>query len=82
MTTNQEMNELFNIEERRGAFRSTAGAVDDSYMFVHGYNINQNGYIRLPVIGVAGDMTDYGNRKLHIVRKTDKGRQFAGIAFI
>ena len=140
MTTNQEMNELFNIDERRGAYRTTTATVGDPQMFIYGYNINQKGNIQLPVIGtvkvagqtleevheliqertkeylldatvsvrhvnfkvtvlgevnrpgtynvydeeftvmdaigVAGDMTDYGNRKVHIVRKTDHGRQF------
>ena len=143
MTTNQEMNELFNLEERRGTYRTTTAGVGDPYMFVYGYNINEKGNIQLPVIGavrvaghtveqvheliqertkeylldatvsvrlvnfkvtvlgevnrpgtysiydeeftvmdaigVAGDMTDYGNRKVHIVRKTEQGRQFTRI---
>ncbi len=140
MTTIQEMNELFNIDERRGAYRTTTAVIGDPQMFIYGYNINQKSNFQMPVIGavrvagqtveevheliqertkeylidatvsvrlvnfkvtvlgevnrpgtfsvfdeeftvmdaigVAGDMTDYGNRKVHIVRKTDQGRQF------
>ncbi len=140
MTTNTEMNELFNIGEVRAAYRTTAAAVGDPQMYIYGYNINQEGNIQLPVIGdirvagytieevhqrihertkehlldatisvrlvnfkvtvlgevnlpgtyniyddeftvidalgVAGDMTDYGNRRVHIIRKTDHGHQF------
>ena len=140
MTTNPEMNELFNIDDRT-VQRTAAASVGDPYMFLYGYKINQRGNIQLPVIGdvsvagctleeaheliqertkeylvdatvsvrlvnfkvtvlgevvrpgtfsiydeeftvmdaigVAGDMTDYGNRNVHIVRKTDEGRQFA-----
>ena len=141
MTTNREMNELFNIDDRRGIQRTAAASVGDPYMFLYGYKINNSGNIQLPIIGnvrvvgytleeahemiqertkeflvdatisvrlvnfkvtilgevlrpgtfsiydeeftvmdaigVAGDMTDYGNRNVHIVRKTDEGRQFA-----
>lgn len=140
MTTNTEMNELFNIGEVRTSYRTTATAVGDPQMYIYGYNINQEGNIQLPVIGdirvagytieevhqriherakdylldatisvrlvnfkvtllgevnrpgiyniyddeftvidaigVAGDMTDYGNRRVHIIRKTDQGHQF------
>ena len=30
----------------------------------------------MEAIGVAGDMTDYGNREIHIIRKTDDGHLF------
>ncbi len=140
MTTNQEMNALFNLDEMRGSVRTTTAAVGDPNMYIHGYSVNQKGTILLPVIGevkvtgftidevhaliqertkeylldatlsirlvnfkvtvlgevnrpgtyniydneftvmdalgAAGDMTDYGNRKIHIIRKTDQGRHF------
>lgn len=40
------------------------------------YNIYDEEFTVMDAIGTAGDMTDYGNRKVHIVRKTDDGRQF------
>jgi len=140
MTTNTEMNELFNIGETRRPYMTTSADVGDAQMYIYGYNINKEGNIQLPVIGVirvaghtieeayqrihesakeylldatlsvrlvnfkvtvlgevnrpgtytiyddeftvidaigvAGDMTDYGNRRVHIIRKTDQGRQF------
>lgn len=139
MTTNTEMDQLFNLDDRRSYIRSTGAG--DPYMFLYGYKIYQNGNIQLPVIGdvkvagltlqevheliqertkeylldatvsvrlvnfkvtvlgevsrpgtfniydeeftimdaigVAGNMTDYGNRNVHIIRKTEEGRQFA-----
>lgn len=40
------------------------------------YNIYDEEFTVMDAIGVAGDMTDYGNREVHIIRKTDEGRQF------
>lgn len=40
------------------------------------YNIYDDEFTVIDAIGVAGDLTDYGNRRVHIIRKTDQGRQF------
>ena len=40
------------------------------------YNIFDDEFTVIDAIGVAGDMTDYGNRRVHIIRRTDQGRQF------
>ncbi len=139
MTTDPDVYDLFNIDER-GTYRATTGDVGDPHMFLYGYSVNSQGNIELPVIGevnvagntieeiqklikestreylvdatvsvrlvnfkvtvlgevnrpgtynvydeeftvmdaigVAGDMTDYGRREVHVVRKTDEGRIF------
>ncbi len=41
------------------------------------YNIYDEALTIIDAIGIAGNMTDYGNRNLHVIRKTDDGRQFA-----
>jgi polysaccharide biosynthesis/export protein len=40
------------------------------YIYDHDFTV-------FDAIGLAGDLTDYGNRKVHIVRRTDDGLKFA-----
>jgi polysaccharide biosynthesis/export protein len=40
------------------------------------YYIYDNDFTILDALGLAGDFTDYGNRKIHIIRKTDQGVTF------
>ena len=141
-TSDPEVSVTFNIEEAR-TYRTATGSVGDPYMYIYGYSVDQEGNIKLPVLGkvrvagytleeieerileltkeylvdatitarlvnfkvtvlgevnspgtyniydidftvmdalgVAGDMTDYGKRRVHVVRKTETGRQFARI---
>jgi polysaccharide biosynthesis/export protein len=41
------------------------------------YYIYDNQFSIMDAIGLAGDMTDYGNRQVNIVRQTDQGATFA-----
>jgi polysaccharide biosynthesis/export protein len=40
------------------------------YVYDHDFTV-------MDAIGLAGDLTDYGNRKVHIVRRTDDGLKFS-----
>ena len=43
------------------------------------YNVYDTEFTVMDALGVAGDMTDYGKRRVHVVRKTETGRQFERI---
>ena len=140
MSTNPDVQEIFNLDASRRFTTARGSDIGDPNMFLYGYTIQDNGKVAIPVlgsievaghsldqahekiqevadeylvdatvsvkivnfsvtvlgevarpgnfyvydheftvmdaIGLAGDLTDYGNRNIHILRQTDQGMRF------